>query len=92
MIKICEQYVIEYSIVFNLVKSKLMCFNSVSPDKPYITLCGKFVDVVDNYLHLGNRIYNNIYLEDSSCTLQYILSINVAECSVILVGLWIKDD
>ena len=29
-------------------------------------------------------------LEDSSGTLQYILSINVAECSVILVGFWIK--
>ena len=31
-------------------------------------------------------------LEDSSGTLQYILPINVAECSVILVGLWIKDE
>ena len=47
----------EYSIVLNLVKSKLMCFNSVSSDKPYLTLCGKPVDVVVNDLHLGNRIY-----------------------------------
>ena len=61
MIRICEQYAIKYSIVFNPVKSKLMCFNSVSSDKPYLTLCGKPVDVVDNDLHLGNRIYNNIY-------------------------------
>ena len=66
MIKICEKYAIEYSIVFNPVKSKLMCFNSVSPDKPYITLCGKPVDVVDNDLHLGNRIYNNIYTQCSN--------------------------
>ena len=66
IIKICEQYAIEYSIVFNPGKSKLMCFNSVSPDKPYITLCGKPVDVVDNYLHLGNRIYNNIYTQFSN--------------------------
>ena len=43
-----------------------MCFNSVSSDKPYITLCDKPVDVVDNYLHLGNRIYNNIYTQCSS--------------------------
>ena len=50
MIQICEQYAMEYSIVFNPVKSKLMCFNSVSSDKPYITLCGKPVDVVDNDL------------------------------------------
>ena len=63
MIKICDQYAIEYSIVFNPVKSKLMCFNYVSPDKPYITLCGKPVDIVDNYLRLGNRIYNNIYTQ-----------------------------
>ena len=66
IIKICEQYAIEYSIVFNLVKSKLMCFNSVSPDKPYITLCGKHVDVVDNDLHFANRIYNNIYTQCSN--------------------------
>ena len=63
---ICEQYAIEYSIVFNPVKSKFMCFNSVSSDKPYITLCGKPVNVVDNYLHLGNRIYNNIYTQCSN--------------------------
>ena len=64
MIKICEQYAIEYSI--NHVKSKLICFNSVSPDKPYITLCGKPVDVVDKYFHLGNRIYNNFYTHCSN--------------------------
>ena len=43
-----------------------MCFNSVSPDKLYITFCGKHVDVVDNDLHLGNRIYNNIYTQCSN--------------------------
>ena len=31
-------------------------------------------------------------LEDISGTLQYILSINVAGCSVILVGFWIKGE
>ena len=66
MIQICEQYAMEYSIVFNPVKSKLMYFNYVSSDKPYLTLCGKPVDVVDNYLHLGNRIYNNIYTQCSN--------------------------
>ena len=71
MIQICEQYVMEYSIVFNPVKSKLMCFNSVSSDKPYITLCGMSVNVVDNYLHLGNRIYNNIYTQCSNSIISY---------------------
>ena len=66
MIKICEQYAMEYSIVFNPVKSKLMYFNSVSPDKPYITFCGMPVEVVDNDLHLGNRIYNTIYTQCSN--------------------------
>ena len=36
MIQICEQYAMEYYIIFNPVKSKLMCFNSVSSDKPYL--------------------------------------------------------
>ena len=54
MIPKCEQCVMEYSIVFNPVKSKLMCFNSISSDKPYMTLCGKLIDIVDNDLHLGN--------------------------------------
>ena len=40
--------------------------NSVSSDKPYLTLCGKPVDVVDNDLHLGNRINNNIYTQCSN--------------------------
>ena len=66
MIQICEQYVMEYSIVFNHVESKLMRFNSVSPDKPYITLCGKPVDVMKNDLHFGNRIYNNMYTQCSN--------------------------
>ena len=66
MIQICEQYAMEYSIVFNPVKSKLMCFNSVSSDKPNIAPCGKPVDVVDNDLHLGHRVYNNIYTQCSN--------------------------
>ena len=66
MIQICEQYAMEYSLVFNPVKSKFMCFSSVSSDNLYLTLCGKPVDVVDNDSHLGNRIYNNIYTQCSN--------------------------
>ena len=65
-IQICEQYVMEYSIVFNPVKSMLICFNSASFDRPFLTLRGKPVDVVDNDYHLGNRIYNNIYTQCSN--------------------------
>ena len=74
MIQICELYAIEYSIVIIPVKSKLMCFNSVSPDKPYITLFGKLIDVVDNDLHLGNLIYNNIYTQCSNSMILDFLS------------------
>ena len=38
MIQICEQYAMEYSIVFNPVKSKLMCFSYVSSDKCVVCL------------------------------------------------------
>ena len=31
-------------------------------------------------------------VKDSSGTLESILSINVAECYIILVGLWIKNE
>ena len=62
----------EYSIVFNPAKSKLLCFNSVSSDNLYNTLYGKHVDVVDNYLHLGNRIYNNIYTQCSNSMILYL--------------------
>ena len=64
MIQMCEQYAMEYSIVLTL--SKLMCLNSVSSDKPNLTLCGKPVDGVDNDLHLCNRIYNNMYTQCSN--------------------------
>ena len=81
MIQICEQFAMEYTIVFNPVKSKLMCFNYVSSDKPYITLCGKPVDV-DNDLHLGNRIYNNIYTQCSnSMTSDFYRRSNQAKAS-----------
>ena len=56
----------EYYFVFNPVNSKLMCFHSVSSNMPYITLCGKSVDVVDNYLYLGNGIHNNMYTRCSN--------------------------
>ena len=44
----------------------LEIYNSLSSDKPYLTLCGKPVDVVDTDLHLGNRIYDNIYTQCSN--------------------------
>ena len=61
MINICELYAKEFCILFNPKKSKLLCFNILFHEKPCIKLCGKTVEVVDNELHLGNRVYNDVY-------------------------------
>ena len=36
-------------------------YNSCTAISPRLLLCGELVEVVDTDLHLGNRIYNNIY-------------------------------
>ena len=36
----------EYSIVFNLVKSKLMCLNSVSSDKPPYCVVSQLMSLI----------------------------------------------
>ena len=45
---------------------QLICINYVSSKKPYITVCDKPVDVVDNDLHLGNCEYYNMYTQSSN--------------------------
>ena len=72
---------------FNPVKLKLMCFNYVSSDKPYITLCGK---PVDNDLHLGNCIYNYIYTQCSNSMISDFYRANnpvksSLECEIVLL-------
>ena len=68
---------------FNPVPKKLMCFNYVSSEKPYITHCGKPVDVIDNDLHLGNRIYNNVYSHFLYMFKVYVKA--VLECPIVLL-------
>ncbi len=65
MISICETYATEYSIMFNPNKSKLLCFNPCIDVIPSVMFCNKIVEVVDSELHLGNRIYSNIYKKNS---------------------------
>ena len=61
MIAICEDYANEYSILFNPKKSKLLCYNMFADEMPVIKLCNHVVEVVDNEVYLGSRIYNDIY-------------------------------
>ena len=65
MINICEMYAIEFDIIFNPKKSKLLCFNTVSNIKPTVMLSGKTIVIVETELHLGNRLYSNIYTKNS---------------------------
>ena len=49
---------IEFSILFNAGKSKLLCYNLPTDSVPCITLCG---EIVSKAKHLGNKLFNNIY-------------------------------
>ena len=44
-----------------LVAHSLLCFNPCITTKPNVVLCGKSVEVVNDDMHLGNRIYTIIY-------------------------------
>ena len=52
MIRTCDAYSYEFSILFNSRKSKLMCFN-VNVDNLDITLCGEKVIHCDSETYLG---------------------------------------
>ena len=67
MIFICEQYAKEYEIMFNPNKSKLLCYNLISEFIPSVKLCGQYIEVVSDEIHLGNHnIYNDIYRNNIS--------------------------
>ena len=61
MFEICEEYASEMDLLFNPKKSKLQCYNMLLEVKPVVYLCDAIVDVVDNEMYLGNKLYNNIY-------------------------------
>ena len=61
MIKICEHCACEFDIMFNPIKSKLMCYNILYYTKPIIKLCNQLVQVVDSEVYLRSIIYNNVY-------------------------------
>ena len=55
MILICEQYAKEYKIMFNPIKSKLLCYNLISNFIPSVKLCGQYIEVVYDEIHLCNH-------------------------------------
>ena len=66
MILICEQNAKEYEIMFNPIKSKLLCYYLISNFIPSVKLCGQYIEVVSDEIHLGNHIYNDIYRKNIS--------------------------
>ena len=48
MIKICEDYACECDIMFNPIKSKLMCYNMLSDTKPIIKFCNQLAQFGDS--------------------------------------------
>ena len=60
MILICEQYAKEYEILFSPIKSKLLCYNLIADFIPYVKLCGQYIEVVSDEIHLGHHVYDDI--------------------------------
>ena len=55
MILICEQYAKEYKIMLNPIKSKLLCYNLISNFIPSVKLCGQYIEVVYDEIHVCNH-------------------------------------
>jgi hypothetical protein len=60
MIKLCEDYAIDYDIKFNGTKSQLMIFGSCRPDIN-VHICGEKLQVVSQMKYLGHTISNSIH-------------------------------
>ena len=76
MIEICEFYAIEYDIIFNPDKSKVMCFNNGNYIDFSIQLFNHTIEVVDSYTHLGNYISTNIEDKNVQKLLRFYMRTN----------------
>ena len=56
LIRICENYAIEHDIVYNVLKTKCVCFNSVNRlcNIPPVLLRGHLIDFVPKFTYLGH--------------------------------------
>ena len=61
MISVCEPYPERYHITFNPIKSKLICYNIDPSTLGSICLNKEPISIVDNDMHLGNYISNDIH-------------------------------
>ena len=61
MIKVCELFADKIGLLFNSLKSKLLCYNVDNTGTVYVTLRNTTVRTSLHEKHLGNFISNNIY-------------------------------
>ena len=90
MISICEQYAKEYEIMFNPIKSILLCYNLISDFIPSVKLCGQYIEVVSDEIYLVNHIYKMIYTEKIFMSLLVIfidgviILLTILTCVIVL--------
>ena len=60
-IEVCEIFADKIGLLFNPLKSKLLCYNVGNSDTVYVTLGNTTVRTSLHVKHLGNFISSNIY-------------------------------
>ena len=76
-------------LMFNPIKSKLLCYNLISDFIPSVKLCGQYIEVVSDVIHLGNHIYNVVYRKICMCLLVIfidgvIILLAILSCVIVL--------
>ena len=96
-ITVCEDYAKRFNILFNPIKSKLMCFN-VNHKDFVLYLCNQPVNLAEHETYLGNYIVSDIFDRSISHTVHTFLNKKVnciqqiawaymaASCSTITVN------
>ena len=70
MVKICEQFAIEYHIRFNPKKSKLSCYNVKCSHDIIVKIFDETIEIVDGFSHLGNFVYNKLWKKNTTNIVQ----------------------
>ena len=65
MLRFCEQYAIEYNIMFNADKSKCIFFPTFHTRRPVFHINNSAVEYVEQWPHLGHVISSD--LDDKHC-------------------------
>ena len=84
-ITLCEDYANRFNILFNPIKTKLMCFNVKHKDFA-LYVCNQPVNLVEHETYFGNYIVSDIFdrgishTEQTFYTKKGIMSFQMLEC------------